>query len=149
MWAELLKDDLASRYRIELAAAGMIDGPPGGSMLAERYKEVRAHRLRSQSSAFHSERHTWPAIDNFVQVLVCGGTVLYAVYKDGGHSIEIRSPPSAVPSASGSAVRHLSIQMAQSRIEALDTSQDLLVISEVVSTVTWWVPVIRLSWENV
>ncbi|KAI0747834.1 hypothetical protein C8Q80DRAFT_696973 [Daedaleopsis nitida] len=147
LWSRFLKSDLWSQYRLELAATGMVDGASGSTTMEDRCQALRNHRMRSQSSKFDSEGHVWAATDCPTQALVCDGTVLFAVHKNGGFEVEIRPPPSA---SGCSEVRQLAIRPLgeHARIEAVDVAQALLVVSEVVDTRSWEVKMHMLSLDS-
>ena len=48
---DVVEGDIRLQYKIELALAGMVDGPPGGLPLAERLARLRDHRARAGTFA--------------------------------------------------------------------------------------------------
>ena len=116
----------------------MVDGPGSIKTLEERCQELREHRLRVQRAKFVSDGHVWPIATTASrrQVLVCDGIVVHAEYRDGGYQVEIRHPPGS--SSVASEPRRIRVPVnEQSRLEAVDLTQDLLVVSEVVDATAW------------
>ncbi|EJF62458.1 hypothetical protein DICSQDRAFT_154348 [Dichomitus squalens LYAD-421 SS1] len=134
--SRLVQHDVRSQYRIELAVTGMVDGPPSDITLTDRLEQLREHRARSHSSHFSRDESIWFEVDARVQVLTSDGTILYAMRRPGGYKLDVRTPL-RVQAALSLCSYCLSIEAGQeSHIEAMDMSQNLLIISEATSD-TW------------
>lgn len=141
--SRLIQTDLRCQYRIELAANGMVDGPPSAIALPDRIEQLRAHRARLHVTPFSIAEGAWATMEGRVQVLASDGTVVYAMRRtEGGYNLDIRTPPSA-QTEDGTGSYCLTVGMGpDSHIETVDTSQNLLVVSESVND-SWLVPVLR------
>ena len=132
----LVQNDAQSQYRIELAVNGMVDGPPSDVALTERLEQLRQHRARWRGGQLSCDESTWSTVDERVQVLTSDGTVLYAVRRPGGYELDVRTPPRARANT-GVGSYCLKLEVGQeSHIEALNVSQNLLIISEAIYE-TW------------
>ncbi len=126
----------------------MVDGPPGAVALPDRLEQLRAHRARLASTPFSCDEGTWTTVEGRVQVLASDGTVVYAMRRpQGGYNLDIRTPPSAL-AETGAGSYCLSVEMGQdSHIETVDTSQNLLVVSEAAND-SWLVSVFGGIWRH-
>ena len=114
--------------------------------LPERLQGLRQHRSRSFSAAFSCDTGLWSTVSTRVQVLVSDGTILYAKRRaaggGSGYELDVRSPSSLSTSIADPESRHgrLSVELSPSEthIEAVDVSQDLLIISQAADD-TWFV----------
>ncbi|PIL23738.1 hypothetical protein GSI_13488 [Ganoderma sinense ZZ0214-1] len=133
--SRLLQVDLRCQYRIELAANGMIDGPSSDVTLPDRLEQLHEHRARLASTPFSVDEGAWATAEGRVQVLASDGTVVYAMRRtQGGYNLDIRTPPGPSAQVEAGVVSGsycLTVEMGpDSHIETVDTSQNLLVVSE-------------------
>jgi hypothetical protein len=123
---DLIDTSVAIQYKIELAVAGMEDGPPSNVGPADRLKILKEHQ-----SSWHNL--TWKSdhlITKFRNQWECLGGVLVNVLDEPHHSLVIRQLPSIVR---GIKVTEWRIDMSFRIYDfTFDPSQDLLAVSELV-----------------
>jgi hypothetical protein len=117
---------VAIQYKIELAVAGMEDGPPSNVGPVDRLKILKDHQ-----SSWHNL--TWKisyAVPMFRHKMACRGGVLAYVLDDSYRSFVMRQLPSVIRGVKG----------AEWRVDMIfrvhdfnfDPSQDLLAVIEIV-----------------
>ena len=130
--ARCINQDVGLRYRLELAVNGMLDGPSDGLCVNERLQLLHKHVLRSQRAA-EAVSEEGRVLGPNTQVLISGGVVLYCTCKQARTEILVLSAPSSdIPDP----ISRLNISLPYpAHVEAVDPSQDLLVISKLAAGV--------------
>ena len=127
-----IRSDLNLQYRVELAASGMIDEPSDRRSMSERLQMLQAHvsRSRRAAEAIAAEaRQIGPS----TQLLVLGDTVVYCTRRKGRTEIEILTSPHV---EGKEALDRIKLTLSYTAyVEAVDLSQDLLVISKISTSV--------------
>ena len=124
---------------MELAFTGMVDNPLSSIPMAERLAGLRAHRSRSRGPLQGYDTGEWGETENACRVLVSEGSILYSTVTPNGIDVEICHPPSRDGDVETyPRKQHLLVELgADSRLEAVDFSQDLLLATEVLDHQTW------------
>ena len=122
--SHLVRNDLRSQYRIELAISGMVDGTQVDMPLTEKLDKLRDYRKRSRACPTLLTSDLRGATSSQVQVMVSDGALIHCVRKLEGYDVDIRP-------ADGSAPRQFVISSDNTfHVEAADLSQELLIASE-------------------
>ena len=117
---------------MELAVNGMVDVPTGSLSPHERLQLLQEYVQRTQGAA-EAIAHEARSVGSSTQVLVSGDAVLYSTSWKGRTEIDVLSPP---PAGSSDGVAHLHLTLPYAaHVEAIDLSQDLIVISKMTSGV--------------
>ncbi|KAH9946360.1 uncharacterized protein BXZ73DRAFT_95859 [Epithele typhae] len=124
----LVEVDVRSQYRIELAAAGMVDGgPDGAGTMGERLAALREHRRKWDTPTLSLlASHSWPATPNAVEMVTVDGVPCRCEAQS-----DERLALSFQPTTDGSvSLQAVVASTHRTHLETADLAQDLMVVSE-------------------
>ena len=138
----LIQTDIYLQYKMELAIHGMVDGPPGGLSVRERFDKLREYGDCIRSARFTSWETTFPSqwFLSRCQPFLFGSSVTYMVRSRGmDHMILLHTSPLTPLDQQRERRRMIPPATVPDRVVAVDVAQDLLIVSRRTTGDTWWV----------